>query len=74
MDYFIAFDFYGENFSKFFYGVVSADLEETSLPEIAKNIIDERFLGVNSEKVTIKITAFNNIKIGNDDGLRKTKN
>jgi len=59
--YFLAFDFYDRNINKFFFGIITVDLGEISLPEIAKDVIKEKFTDIDSESVTIKITSFNNI-------------
>ena len=61
MDYFLAFDYWTTTQSKFFSGIVSLDLSETSLQQACRDRI--KSLGHNEHVDTwaIKVIAFNNI-------------
>ena len=60
-DYFLSFEFYTTKINKFWFGVVSADLRNESLPEICRDRIDAMKVGVHRDEPTIKVIAFNNI-------------
>ena len=60
-DYFLSFEFYTTTINKFWFGIVSTDLSNESLPEICKDIIDSMKVGVHRDEPTIKVIAFNNI-------------
>lgn len=59
--YFMYFDFYNSSINKFYFGVVTVDLSEFQLIDLAKQIITDNFEDIDPESVTIRISAFNNI-------------
>ena len=61
--YFINVDFSGRGFSKFAFAVINVDLNEESLPDIAKFVIKDhcKKLNVSVEDVTVNVTAFNEV-------------
>lgn len=46
---------------RFIYGIVPVDLDKTLLQDIPKELIAEKHPHLDLSKVTIKITALNNI-------------
>ena len=61
--YFLSFDFYGDGFHKFWYGVVEMNLSNDKLIDVCKRIINDSCDEIDAEKSTIKVTALNNIEI-----------
>ena len=59
--YFMYFDFYNRWINKFYFGVVTVDLSEVQLIDLAKQIITDNFKDIDPESVTIKVSTFNNI-------------
>jgi len=61
--YFLAADFYKPGMNKFINTIVTADLNDVSLQELARRTIAESFPHLSMSALTIKVTAFNNIEI-----------
>ena len=59
--YFLQFDIFNTKINKFYFGIVTFDLEETGLIDCCKTIIMDRFPDVDPEEVEIKVNALNNI-------------
>lgn len=59
--YFMNFDFFNLTLNKFYFGIVTVDLSEIHLVDLAKQIITDNFEGIDPKTVTIRINAFNNI-------------
>ena len=62
-EYYLQFDFFNDDVSKFFGGVIKADLRNDGLMDVCKKIIEDTFYGIDPESVTIKVNALNNIDI-----------
>ena len=61
--YFINVDFSGPGFSRFVFTIIEADLNELSLPDIAKSIVNDHCENLNVDDVVINVTAFNEISV-----------
>lgn len=61
-NYFIQVDFHDAKINKFFFGVITVDLNVTPLNDVAKLCISENFPDIDVETLTIKVAAFNNIR------------
>lgn len=61
--YFINIDFYGVGFNKFVSTIVQANLNKTSLYDVAKGLVREQCesLNLSADDVTINVKAFNEI-------------
>ena len=59
--YFISFDYYNKFVNKAIYSIVTCDLQESNLTDVAKKLIAEKSPDVDLENITIKINSFNNI-------------
>ena len=58
--YFLAFDFFNDDISKYWYGIVEMDLKKDKLNDVARKKVKE-VLPNYEQGVNIKIIAFNNI-------------
>lgn len=60
--YFLAFDYYTTSINKFFYGIITVDLNDTQLNEVCRQAIRDNDSDIDPMEVTIKVTAFNNVE------------
>lgn len=59
--YFISIDFWNDHLNKFIYATRAANLKKYTVTEVAKQMIEEDFPGIDIKSLTIKINAFNEL-------------
>lgn len=60
--YFLSFDFWGDDFNKFHWGIYEIDLSTVELIQECRRIVCEKFDSNKYRFAEIKILAFNNIE------------
>jgi len=60
-DYFMQFDYWGDGFNKFYWGIVPIDLSEMVIKDVCLKLIREIMPDIDADSVNIKVAAFNNI-------------
>ena len=61
--YFLQFDFFNKDINKFYFGIVTVDLNESELIEVCRQIIRDSYVDIYPEEVEIKVNALNNIEL-----------
>ncbi len=61
--YFLQFDFYNRDINKFYFGIVTVDLNTTELMDLCQQIIRDNYSDICPLDVQIKVNSLSNVEL-----------